>query len=94
MDKSRATDAAIRSACATTVVHFRKQKGLSQEKLALEAEIPRSYMSGIERGVHTPSLETIAKLLPLFEITWVEFFREFEAALRRAQKRNRADTKS
>jgi transcriptional regulator with XRE-family HTH domain len=57
--------------------------------LALEAEIPRSYMSGIERGVHTPSLETIAKLLPLFEITWVDFFREFESRLRKP-KRNRA----
>jgi transcriptional regulator with XRE-family HTH domain len=30
---------------------FRDQAGLSQEKLAEKAEIDRTYLSGIERGV-------------------------------------------
>lgn len=84
MDKPRA----IRHACATTIVHFRKERGLSQERLALESCIPRSYMSGLEREQHTASLETIAKLLPLFEVTWTEFFQEFERALHRPSKRS------
>jgi PAS domain S-box-containing protein len=86
MHDPRPTDAAIRAACASTVVHFRKQKGLSQERLALDADIPRSYMSGLEREQHTPSLETIAKMLPIFGITWVEFFQEFERALPRGAR--------
>lgn len=40
----------------------RKSKGMSQEKLADLAEIPRSQVSTIERGVGNPTLDTI-KLL-------------------------------
>lgn len=35
---------------------------LSQEALALEAEIDRTYISGIERGLRNPSLDLIVKL--------------------------------
>ena len=44
----------------------RKAKGWSQEHLAAEAGIDRSYMSGIERGVRNISalkLATIAQVL-------------------------------
>lgn len=35
---------------------------LSQEELALEIEIDRTYISGIERGVRNPSLDVIVKI--------------------------------
>jgi transcriptional regulator with XRE-family HTH domain len=46
---------------------------MSQEELAGAAEVDRSYMGGIERGDHNPTLMTmlrIAKALdtPLFEL--------------------------
>ncbi len=40
----------------------RKALDLSQEELALEAKIDRTYVSGIERGTRNPSLTMIAKL--------------------------------
>ncbi|WP_053117160.1 helix-turn-helix domain-containing protein [Pseudomonas sp. P1.31] len=40
----------------------RKLKGLTQEKLALEADIQRNYVSLIERGVHQPTINIIFKL--------------------------------
>jgi transcriptional regulator with XRE-family HTH domain len=40
----------------------RKALALSQEELALEADIDRTYVSGIERGTRNPSLTMIAKL--------------------------------
>jgi transcriptional regulator with XRE-family HTH domain len=40
----------------------RKQAGLTQEKLALEADVQRNYVSLIERGVHQPTINVIFKL--------------------------------
>jgi transcriptional regulator with XRE-family HTH domain len=40
----------------------REQKGWSQELLAEAANLNRSYLGEIERGLVTPSLATISKL--------------------------------
>ena len=40
----------------------RKQAGLTQEKLALEAGVQRNYVSLIERGIHQPTINIIFKL--------------------------------
>jgi transcriptional regulator with XRE-family HTH domain len=41
---------------------LRESQGLSQERLAHDAGMDRTYVSGIERGVRNPSLRNIAKL--------------------------------
>ncbi|MCW8923971.1 MAG: helix-turn-helix domain-containing protein [Gammaproteobacteria bacterium] len=35
---------------------LRAEKGVSQERLALEAELDRSYVSALERGIYQPSI--------------------------------------
>lgn len=40
----------------------RKEAGLTQEQLALEADIQRNYVSLIERGVNQPTITIIFKL--------------------------------
>ncbi len=40
----------------------RKEMGISQENLALEAGIARSYLSGVERGLRNIALINICKL--------------------------------
>jgi len=40
----------------------RERLGLSQEKFALGAEIDRTYVSGVERGVRNPTVKMVAKL--------------------------------
>jgi transcriptional regulator with XRE-family HTH domain len=40
----------------------RKQKGLSQEELAGEAEFDRTYPSLLERGLRTPTLTVVFQL--------------------------------
>ena len=40
----------------------RKAKGLSQEQLALQAEIDRSYVGGIERGERNVSFINLVKI--------------------------------
>ena len=51
-----------RQILAVNIRLLRHQRGLSQEALAHEAGIDRSYMSKIERGGTYAGLEIIAKL--------------------------------
>jgi transcriptional regulator with XRE-family HTH domain len=41
---------------------IRKAQGLSQEQLANDASIDRSYMGGIERGKHNFNVMTLIKI--------------------------------
>ncbi|MFO5999201.1 helix-turn-helix domain-containing protein [Pseudomonas aeruginosa] len=40
----------------------RKEAGLTQEELALQADVQRNYVSLIERGINQPTITTIFKL--------------------------------
>lgn len=41
---------------------YRKLKGLSQEGLALECGLHRTYVSGVERGVRNPTVLVLEQL--------------------------------
>ncbi len=41
---------------------IREKKGLSQEALALECELDRTFVGMIERGLRQPTLQTLFKL--------------------------------
>jgi len=41
---------------------LRKRRGLSQEELALEADMKRSYVSDLERGTRNPSVKAVGRL--------------------------------
>jgi transcriptional regulator with XRE-family HTH domain len=50
------------------VRRFRTRAGLSQEELAYRAQLDRTYISGVERGVRNPTvrvLQTIATVLAI-----------------------------
>jgi len=46
----------------------KEKKGWSQERLALESGLARSYISGVERGVRNISLKNICKLAATLEV--------------------------
>ncbi|PKO86497.1 MAG: transcriptional regulator [Betaproteobacteria bacterium HGW-Betaproteobacteria-12] len=48
---------------------LRKEKGWSQEQLALQSGLARSYLGGVERGQRNIALENIVKLARTLEIT-------------------------
>ncbi|MDR1937286.1 MAG: helix-turn-helix domain-containing protein [Tannerellaceae bacterium] len=52
---------------------LRKGKGLSQEQLALNAEVDRSYIGGIERGERNVSFLTLVKIAICLECDIAEF---------------------
>lgn len=47
---------------ADRLIELRKQRGISQERLAMEAGVGRSYLSGVERAQRNISLVNITKL--------------------------------
>ncbi|SHH01597.1 helix-turn-helix domain-containing protein [Cognatishimia maritima] len=52
----------INAVVGKNVKHHREAKGFSQEQLAFEADLHRTYISGVERGVRNPTVLIIAKL--------------------------------
>jgi transcriptional regulator with XRE-family HTH domain len=46
----------------------RLEAGLAQEDLALRAELDRTYVSGIERGIRNPTVIVIVKLADVLGI--------------------------
>lgn len=44
------------------LIELRKEKGWSQERLALESGLARSYLGGVERGERNIALLNICKL--------------------------------
>ena len=46
----------------TNVRRLRQERGLTQERLALEAGIDLTYLGGIERGRRNPSVAVLGRL--------------------------------
>ncbi|MBU7319526.1 helix-turn-helix domain-containing protein [Paenibacillus oleatilyticus] len=56
---------------------FRKNRGLTQEKMGEMAEIPQSYIGGIERGEKNVSLDTIERIAAALDIDPSELFKSY-----------------
>jgi transcriptional regulator with XRE-family HTH domain len=52
----------IRKQVGLNVRRLREARRLSQEELAFEAELHRTYISGVERGVRNPTVTVVAKI--------------------------------
>lgn len=50
------------------VRYHRKRLGLSQEQLALDAGMERSYVSDLERGTRNPSVRALGRLAEALSI--------------------------
>ena len=44
------------------VARLRGERGFSQDKLAEKADLDRTYVSGIERGVRNPGIKTVIRI--------------------------------
>lgn len=53
---------------------LRKEKGWSQEYLADEADVHRTYMWGIEQGRRNPSLRHLTRVADALDVSLSELF--------------------
>ena len=61
----------------------RQELDLSQEELGFEAELHRTYISQLERGLKSPSLATIEQLAAVLKTKPSDLVREAEKRAKR-----------
>jgi len=73
----------------------RRSKGISQERLALEAGFDRTYISLIERGISSPTIRKVYRIAQTLRVAPSEIVVRMEALLeehRSPRKRNSTPT--
>lgn len=65
----------LRDIFATNLRRLRHERGLSQDDLAYEAGVSRSYLSQIEKGVFYVSLKIVGRLASALKIEPAEFLK-------------------
>jgi transcriptional regulator with XRE-family HTH domain len=65
----------LRQVFAANLRRLRHVRGLSQEDLAYEADVNRTYMSKLEKGASYPGLEIIGKLARVLQVEPAELLR-------------------
>ena len=73
-DPSTRNPAPISVALGRRIKQCRHEADKSQETLAFEAHVDRTYISAIERGMANPSIETLANICFVLGVTLAELF--------------------
>ncbi len=77
----------IRKQVGLNVQRLRREKGWSQEDLAFESGLHRTYVSGIERGVRNPTLLILEKLAKTLGVRPAELLADRTGSSRRGKPR-------
>lgn len=67
----------IKQRIGSRIRELRTNAGLSQEKLALAAELDRTYIASVENGRRNISVVNLEKIIMALNYTFVEFFKNF-----------------
>jgi transcriptional regulator with XRE-family HTH domain len=67
-----------------TIRAIRKERGISQEGLALKCELDRSYFGAVERGERNVSLANMLKITKALGVLPSELFARAEAINKKA----------
>ncbi|MBS4981907.1 MAG: helix-turn-helix transcriptional regulator [Lachnospiraceae bacterium] len=54
---------------------LRNELNLSQEKLALKADVDRTYLAGVEQGKRNPSIKSLEKIINALGVSFQTFFK-------------------
>lgn len=65
----------LRDTFAANLRRLRNERGLSQDDLAYQAEVSRSYLSQLEKGAYYASLKIIGRLADVLEVEPAELLR-------------------
>jgi len=70
----------IRDTFAANLRRYRQARGLSQEELAHQAELDRTYISALERCVYAASIDVVAKIAAVLEVQPSDLLMEIHAS--------------
>lgn len=62
----------------SVIKQIRKDKGVSQEQLALTADIDRTYISDIEKGERNVSILTLKKIADALQVSMSQIIAQLE----------------
>ena len=68
----------IKEKVGQRIRQLRKELELSQEALALKAEVDRTYVTDVEAGRRNVSLEILERLIKALDISFTDFFNSKE----------------
>ena len=71
----------LKKAFGEALQELRKERGLSQEKLAEYTNVDRVYISFLENGKRSPSLKMIFAVSSILEIDASELIRRMESKI-------------
>ena len=54
---------------------LRNELNMSQEKLALKADVDRTYLAGVEQGKRNPSIKSLEKIINALGVSFQTFFK-------------------
>ena len=84
----------LRPALGGRIRQLRRGLELSQEELAGRAGLHWTYVSDLERGQQTPTLDVVNRLARAFGLTLAEFFGPLDQPYRVRRRKARRDTSS
>ncbi|URN87364.1 MAG: helix-turn-helix transcriptional regulator [Pseudomonas protegens] len=76
----------INQALSKVITYQRKIINISQEELAARADIHRTYISQIERGLKSPTLPVLFRIAAALEITTSNMILSIEKEIHELQK--------
>lgn len=73
----------LQDAFGQVLKDLRTERGLSQQQLALDSELDRTYISLLERGLRQPTLGTIFQLAEVLKFSASDIVARVEKVVRR-----------
>lgn len=83
-----------RGLLASNLRRIRVAKGVSQERLAFDAGIDRSYLGGIEREIENPTVDLLDRIAATLGVPLADLFQSISsrapksAGLKRGRRKN------
>ena len=79
----------LNRAFSEVLKRLRRNKGFSQERFGFKAGLHRTYVSQLERGLKSPSLETLSRISRVLGIDISETMKLVESELKRSKTERR-----
>jgi transcriptional regulator with XRE-family HTH domain len=81
----------LRPAFGQRLRDLRKKLDLSQEEVAHRARVHATYLSDLERGMQTPTLDVVNRLAVALKVTLAELFQPLGRRFRTRSRSRRRD---